>query len=79
MPWQSVGISQEELNRPGGLRKNDKVKIDGYSQIFTVRDTGSFTEDIPGQRHLDVFIGPTTHAVALGWGTKYRKVWRVGE
>lgn len=72
--WASIAVSENELLREGGLREGDRVQIDGYCQIFTVTDTGSFRD----VKHIDVFIGATTHKEALVWGEKKPvKVWRI--
>jgi len=69
VPWKTVAMNA----RQQGLTWNDKVKIDGYNEIFEVTDTGTF----PDTEHLDVFIGEVFHAQALEYGTIYKSVWKV--
>ena len=74
IPWKTVAVSKEELAQ-GFIGIGTNIQIDGYSQTFKVEDTGSFTDVY----HIDIFIGPTTHDIALAWGTqKEVKVWVVG-
>jgi len=73
VPWASVAISRNE--DPNILKAGDKVKIDLYpDKIFTVADSGTFRD----RSHLDVFIGATTYAEALQYGTRFNvPVWKV--